>query len=602
MSGVVATSGLMSRRILLVLGLVAAAYTLVSTVSFTLLVMNVAPHGAVMMKLGACDPDRFCEVERAEATASAAGVRAGDQLRFDRSIDALRYMGGEFLPGDRTDVTVRRGGQTHRIALTASSRPWSGDNRALQASDHVMDAVGALTVLVGLFVMIRGGSRLSVVLLGAGMVCAQVGGPAPPYWWWRDPVVVRAISAFVDLSTAAGPVLFFGFARGFKREVSGRDGVLGRWSFWGLAAATGAWTILAEPLVQTDRLTLGGVLQPFGLTTASWISVVLADLGYALAVLVLAAGWREAPKPERARYGYIVPAVMLIATIQILGVLPAVAGGWDPTRNPVVLAMNVLPLLGLLLLVYAVLRHKVIDLGFAVNRTLVYGVVSAVLLAAFGLIEWGVDHFVPIEGREKNALVDAAIAVGVFLTFHRVRDVVEHGVEGLFFRRWQRAEADLRRFVREAAFITEPAALGEAFARALGRFGEGAQAAVYLEAADGYARAAGKVGHAPVALDANLPALVRLRADLKPIEIEDGALAGCLAAPMLNRNRVIGLALLGPSPTGHARRPDEIELIGWAAHQVGLDLHALQVERLDQQVSVLNAKLEVALGAIRQPA
>jgi hypothetical protein len=59
--------------------------------------------------------------------------------------------------------------------------------------------------------------------------------------------------------------------------------------------------------------------------------------------------------------------------------------------------------------------------------------------------------------------VDAAIAVGVFLTFHRVRDVVE----GLFFRRWQKAEADLRKFVREAAFFGEAPALTRAFVQAL---------------------------------------------------------------------------------------------------------------------------------------
>ena len=33
---------------------------------------------------------------------------------------------------------------------------------------------------------------------------------------------------------------------------------------------------------------------------------------------------------------------------------------------------------------YAVLRHRVIDLGFAVNRTLIYGTLSAILLADAG--------------------------------------------------------------------------------------------------------------------------------------------------------------------------------------------------------------------------
>jgi hypothetical protein len=48
---------------------------------------------------------------------------------------------------------------------------------------------------------------------------------------------------------------------------------------------------------------------------------------------------------------------------------------------------------------------------------------------------------------------------------------------------------------------------------------------------------------------------------------------------MVNRNEVFGLAILGPKPSGQNYRPDEIELIGWATNQIGLDLHALEVER-----------------------
>jgi len=54
-----------------------------------------------------------------------------------------------------------------------------------------------------------------------------------------------------------------------------------------------------------------------------------------------------------------------------------------------------------------------------------------------------------------------------------------------------------------------------------------------------------------------------------------------LIAPMVNRNRVIGVALLGAKPDDMDYRPDEIELIDWATRQVGLDLHALKVEQLE---------------------
>jgi len=256
------------------------------------------------------------------------------------------------------------------------------------------------------------------------------------------------------------------------------------------------------------------------------------------------------------------------------------------------------------LFIFAVLRHRLVDLGFAVNRTLVYGVVSAILLAAFGLIEWAVDHFIPVEGREKNALIDAAVAVGVFLTFHRVRDVVEHGIEGLFFRRWQRAEAALRRFVKEAAFVSQPLALSRSFRRALADYAEGAEVAVYLVEAEGegYVRAEGEIAGVPARLDRDLSPLVSLRADPKPADLQDDALGAALIAPMVNRNEVTDFVLLGPKPSGKGYRPDEIELIGWATRQVGLDLHALKAERLERDLQNANAQIHGMLRLSAQHA
>jgi len=575
MRGIVTASSGWARRILLVLGLAAGLYQLVANVAFLLVLMGAVPHGRIAMTLGVCARDRFCEVKAVgPGAASAAGLRAGDQLRFDRTVEAMRQETDEqeLFAGDRIGATIRRGERTRHVEMIAAPSPWNIHPAAL-TSDKFLVGVAVLIVIVGLFVMMRAGSRLSVLLLGAGVACIGA-TDVVPFWWWRDPLAFRAFTAWSDVTLNAGALLVFAFAREFRREASGQDGALARWALWGLIIVTGAWMVFGEVVSQT------GLPGPDELTS-TWLWILLTDVPYALAVLTLALGWRDAPRPEKKRYGYVVPAVLMITMRQILDVLASIAGNFDPTNNPVVLGMDVLPLAGLLLLVYAVLRHKVIDLGFAVNRTLVYGVVSAVLLAAFGLIEWAVDHFVPIEGREKNALVDAAIAVGVFLTFHRVRDAVEGGVEGLFFRRWQRAEADLRRFVREAAFITEGPALSEAFVRALGQFGEGAQATVYLQDGRGYARASGQVDRIPGEFDANLPALVRLRADLKPLEVEEGALAACLIAPMVNRNEMIGVALLGPKPSGVSYRPDEIELVGWAARQIGLDLHALKVEQLE---------------------
>ena len=103
--------------------------------------------------------------------------------------------------------------------------------------------------------------------------------------------------------------------------------------------------------------------------------------------------------------------------------------------------------------------------------------------------------------------------------------------------------------------------------------------------------------------------LVALRAEPKPLEPADtrSSLAAALVVPMLHRNEVVGIVLLGRKPSGLNYRPDEIELIGWATRQVGLDLHALKVEQLETAAAALreeniqmqarNQELRLALGA-----
>ena len=247
------------------------------------------------------------------------------------------------------------------------------------------------------------------------------------------------------------------------------------------------------------------------------------------------------------------------------------------------------------LFTYAILKDRILDLGFALNRTLVYSLVSAILLGAFGLIEWSVDHFLKIEGREKNALIDAAIALGVFLTFHRVRDLVEKAIEALFFRAWQEKEARLRKFVAEAAFITQRDAILTGLVGALSRFADGVEVAIYLEGElGGFDRIAGLVSHVPTHLIENDPALVTLRAERKPVELHAGEtdIAGGLCAPMTYGSDVRGFVLLGRKPDSADFRPDEVELVGWATVQVGLDLHALEVTQLKETVRQANTRIE----------
>jgi hypothetical protein len=75
---------------------------------------------------------------------------------------------------------------------------------------------------------------------------------------------------------------------------------------------------------------------------------------------------------------------------------------------------------------------------------------------------------------------------------------------------------------------------------------------------------------------------------------------------MVVRNDIAGFVLVGPKPSGMNLRPDEMELIGWSAQQIGLDLQTLGIEQLEAehvQLAQTSAELERVLYVLRvQPA
>jgi hypothetical protein len=312
-------------------------------------------------------------------------------------------------------------------------------------------------------------------------------------------------------------------------------------------------------------------------------------------------GWRDAGAADRGRF-----AVMAIAMACMVwaGLWQATVGfiGHDVSRDPTALAIAVyLPgnLLLPLSLAYAVLRHRVIDIGFAINRTMIFGSVSALLLGSFGLIEWGVEHLLPDEWVKASAWIDAGAAVLVYLAFHRVHDAVEHRVEHLFFHHWQANEKHLREFVAVAPHFEDPGALARAFAAALSRFGGDARVALYRRNEGVLDRVAGTWAASPRHFREDDRAFATMRATRRPLDLTEAetSLPGALALPMIDHGMLAGLVLMDLKGGGALYRPDEIALLGWAAHETGLAIAALHVGLMENELRLAKAEL-ARLGRI----
>jgi hypothetical protein len=150
--------------------------------------------------------------------------------------------------------------------------------------------------------------------------------------------------------------------------------------------------------------------------------------------------------------------------------------------------------------------------------------------------------------------------------------------------------------------MTAEAPLLDSFATAIARFTGGAGVAVYRRApAADYEAVRSTLAAAPPRIDENEPVVVTLRETNAPRPAGAEMPGVEHALPMSHRRTLHGFVLIGPKPDVDTYRPDELEVLAFAAHQVGLDLHALQNESLaaeNERLRLRGDALEQALQSL----
>lgn len=521
---------------------------------------------------------------KSDSPLAARGFHDGDVVRFDHPWDDMRML----RAGEVVGLTQTRAGQPRRFEITVPEvkQTTLGDRIALN-----LNLLANLPLLlVSLFMLWRSRGDRGIIALGMAFAC---NGGASPYRW---PLTAMAFPVW-DLVLRAGFALIPWFLLRFvmnyysntTRQVSTRE----RRIYSGLVTLQVILFFLSSVgALQQEQAPVFDLLE--------LAHNILQAVGFIISFWYLRIALKKSDAKDRQRYallmialvGTFLPDIVFIVTTYII----------NPFRFNELSSLSIVSWIsqvaGSLLFAYAIFRHKVLDIGFAINRTLIYAAVSAILLAAFGLIEWAVEHVIHLDGREQSAYVDAAIAVGVFLTFHRVRDFVEHHVEALLFRDWHLNEKRLAEFVAEARFVTKQQALYVVFAREIERFCNDAECAVYALGAGGnfVLKQTTAVEAQPV-IDADDAIIVKLRARHCPLELDSVEVSNsaALALPMIHRNDLQGFVLVAKKPSLDVYRPDEIQVLARAVQQIGLDIHALSMEALEGEATQLryaNALLE----------
>ena len=175
----------------------------------------------------------------------------------------------------------------------------------------------------------------------------------------------------------------------------------------------GAWR---NPLASESLRPLSGALS--GLSLLVGIGATVA------AVMQLASRWRRGGPLERQQlmlFGAAAALPIFVAPVVLFGA----AGGWlfSAAALPLPLAIG-----------FAVIARGLYDLRTAANRTLVWVVLSAVVVGLYALVIVGLGGFLDVGGA---AWLPWVAAVVVAISFAPLRDELQRAVNRLTFGRWE---------------------------------------------------------------------------------------------------------------------------------------------------------------------
>lgn len=247
-----------------------------------------------------------------------------------------------------------------------------------------------------------------------------------------------------------------------------------------------------------------------------------------------------------------------------------------------------------LVLTYAALNRRLIDVGFVLNRTVVFAIVSTIVIGAFVLVEWAAGAWLVNASHTTSVIVAMVVALALGLSLRYIHAMVDRSVDRVLFRKRHEDESALWRFAHESGYVTDAATLIERAISTVRRHTAASFADIFVRnGLSAYAPASGK----HVEVDENDPAVVALRAWNKAVDlhgIDGSALPGEFAFPMMSRGRLIGALVCGPKQDGEAYAPDESAALVALARSLGGTLDILEskdgvLERDSALVELRNA-------------
>ena len=305
---------------------------------------------------------------------------------------------------------------------------------------------------------------------------------------------------------------------------------------------------------------------------------VIHLIGFAIPLVMLVAAYARASAQNQARIRWVLFSLLGLVATYILGILPIIVNMSATVLNITSTLLSAVSFIGF---AYAVLRHQLVSLQLVVNRALVYGLITSLVVGVFAALLSFLEH--ETLNTETNRLLALLVPLILGMGLDTIKRQVNTYLGKIFFRKRHESEAALAQFARSAGHVDDQEKLLDLTADELFRRSGPQGLAIYL-AAPGTAGAtlARQKGQAPFPsrLDSNDLAFLRLKAgdvelDLRGIGSALGTDGNVYALSI--RNQVLGFIVMGPRPA-ESYTAEERRLFELVAHQVGVALHALRLE------------------------
>jgi len=298
---------------------------------------------------------------------AALGLKQGDAVAFDRISDGARFV---FGTDEQIGMTVGSGDARRHVTVKPVARSRIDRDTAVGYVLVTINSLAALA-LAGLIGLRRAASPsarlLALVLLIETSFAAQfmAGGALMTF-------AKLALAPLVSLVAFCGFLLF---SARFPNDESSHVPTWVRRASLPLVLCFVAYGALVSAH-RHEWLTLSPAWQ-FAMPAFAVLFVLFSGVN-------LWRAFRQSTGAERQRVQWVGIAIGVRFALLALQTIPGLAfvGTTDYAELQLVVTI-----LANIALAYGILRHRVFDVGLAVNRALVYGIVSIVLLVSFGLLE-----------------------------------------------------------------------------------------------------------------------------------------------------------------------------------------------------------------------